>query len=297
MKAVIKLVEGNWVGFIGDKKVTSSYDQTRTVKMMAKAGYPNAPIEGTDVTVEVEEDDADAQWPINTRFEFVSQLVGMIAQNKAVSVVITGPGGLGKTHTVMESLQANGLEDASGIEAEMPHKTFKMIKGYSTAKGLYRELYMNKDSVLVFDDCDDVLKDATALNLLKGALDSNAKRVISWNADMKDDDLPRSFVFHGRVIFISNMKRKDISNALLTRAYCVDLKMTSDQKIERMEHMVADEKFMAHFSQKHKEDAMSLIKELQTEVKELSLRTLQAVTRLRAAGGNWKALSTYTLTN
>ena len=172
-----------------------------------------------------------------------------------------------------------------------------MIKGYSTAKGLYRELYMNKDSVLVFDDCDDVLKDATALNLLKGALDSYDKRVISWNAEMKDDELPRSFVFHGRVIFISNMKRKDIATALLTRAYCVDLKMTTEQKIERMEHMTADANFMPQHLTQHKADAMQLIASLQGAVKELSLRTLQAVTRLRAAGGNWKALAQYTLTN
>ena len=296
--AHIALVDGNWVGYVGDKKVTSSYDQTRTVKMMAKAGYPNAPIHGIDVTDEVEEDDTSSEWPINQRFEFVSQLVGMIADNTATSVVVTGPGGLGKTHTVKEALQAHGLEDASALDCTTaPARSYKMIKGYSTAKGLYRELFNNKDSVLVFDDCDDVLKDNTALNLLKGALDSYDQRVITWNTDKGDDDLPRSFVFQGRIIFISNMKRKQIADALLTRAYCVDLKMTTQQKIERMEHMVASEHFMPHYSQQMKQDAMDLIKTLQADVKELSLRSLQAVAKLRAAGGNWQALAKYTLTN
>lgn len=296
--AKIVLVDGNWVGYIGDKKVTSSYDQTRTVKMMAKAGYPNAVIQGVDVTAEVEEDDS-SEWPINQRFDFVTQLVGMVASGTANSVVITGPGGLGKTHTVLTALQDAGFTDASVMEdgVEASPRSFKMIKGYSTAKGLYRELYNNQDSVLVFDDCDEVLKDATALNLLKGALDSYDKRVISWNAEMKDDDLPRSFVFNGRVIFISNMKRTQIANALLTRAYCVDLKMTTEQKVDRMEHMVADANFMDSYAQHYKEDAMELIKSLQNEVKELSLRSLQAVTKLRAAGGNWKALAQYVLTN
>jgi hypothetical protein len=294
--AKIVLVDGNWVGYINDKKVTSSYDQTRTVKMMSKAGYPNAKIEGVDVSVEVEEDDA-SEWPINERFGFVTQLVGMIANNTATSVVITGPGGLGKTHTVKAALESNGLEDASSFESEAPRKAFKMIKGYSTAKGLYRELFLNKDGVIVFDDCDDVLTDPTAMNLLKGALDSYDTRVISWNAEMKDDDLPRSFVFSGRVVFISNMKRAKIANALLTRAYCVDLKMTTQQKIERMEHMVASDTFMPAFSQKHKQDAMALITSIQNDVKELSLRTLMAVTKLRAAGGNWRSLAQYVMTN
>ena len=299
-KAVVKLIDGNWVGFRpdGSKVGKGSYDQTRVVMMLGKAGFKNPVIEGMDVTADVEEeDDSSVQWPIAQRFEFVTDLVNMIAKNMATSLVITGPGGLGKTHTVKEALLKAGLEDMSGIETEATHKSFKMIKGYSTAKGLYRELFLNKDSVIVFDDCDEVLVDPTALNLLKGALDSYDKRVISWNADMKDEDLPRSFIFHGRVIFISNMQRKQIAGALLTRAYCVDLKMTVAQKIERMRIMTASPTFMPFAQQKHKQEAMELIASLQDRVKELSLRTLQAVTRIRAAGGNWKQLAEYTLTN
>lgn len=294
--ATIELVDGTWVGYVNGKKITGSYDQTRTVKMMAKAGFANAKIVGADVTAEIEEDD-QAQWPINQRFDFVTQLVSMVAANTATSVIVTGPGGLGKTHTVRAALSDAGLEDASGNDVENGYATYKVIKGYSTAKGLYRELYMNRDSILVFDDCDDVLKDATALNLLKGALDSYDKRIISWNAEMKDDELPRSFLFSGRVIFISNLKRKDIAQALLTRAYCVDLKMTIDQKIERMQHMANDATFMPQFAAKYKLDAIELITELKEDVKDLSLRSLQAVTRLRAAGGNWRTLAQYVLTN
>jgi hypothetical protein len=295
MQAKIVYADGNWIGMYMGKKVVKSYDQTRVVKMMAKAGHKVTVPASEDVTAP--QDGEDTKWPINQRFEFVTQLVNMIAQGNATSVLITGPGGLGKTHTVKEALAANGLEDVSSFESDAPSKAYKMIKGYSTAKGLYRELYMNRDSVLVFDDCDDVLKDATALNLLKGALDSYDKRVISWNADMKDDDLPRSFVFQGRIIFISNMRREQVANALLTRAYCIDLKMTSDQKVERMQHMTSSATFMPQYSQKHKDDAMALIRSVQGEVKELSLRTLQAVTKLRAAGGNWKAIAQYVLTN
>lgn len=297
MSAKIELIDGNWVGTINGKKVTSSYDQTRTVKMMAKAGYPNAVIVGTDVTDEAEEDD-QSQWPINQRFAFVTQLVTMLAKGHATSVIITGPGGLGKTHTVREALALNSLEDASAFDTTAPKSnTYLMVKGYSTAKGLFRTLFENKDGVVVFDDCDDVLKDATALNLLKGALDSYDKRVISWNAESLGDDLPRSFLFTGRVVFISNMKRAKISEALLTRAYCVDLKMTKEQKLERMTHMVAQDNFLPGFDQRHKDDAMALINKVADRARELSLRTLQAVIRIRAAGGNWKDLAEYALTN
>lgn len=300
MTAVIRFEDGNWIGTFNGKKVVRSYDQKRVIKMMANAGHKNVPIvssEDMPASAAADIEDPQRQWPINTRFEFLSQLVNMVAVGKAVSVVVTGPGGLGKTHTVKSALLAAGLQDASGFEAESASNAFRMIKGYSTAKGLYRELYLNRDSVIVFDDCDSVLKDPVACNLLKGALDSYDRRIISWNADMRDEDLPRSFQFNGRVIFISNLRREQMDNAILTRAYCVDLAMTTDQKIERMATMVKDSAFMPQFEPVYKQDALVLIKELGTQAKEISLRTLQAVTRIRANGGNWRDLATYVLTN
>lgn len=297
MKTEIVFADGKWIGLANGVKVVKSYDQTRVVKMMAKAGYRNVPIKGADVSAAVEDEDTQSQWDINTRFEFVTQLVDMVARNKAVSLIVTGPGGLGKTHTVRAALESAGLQDASGFDSEVPQRSFKVIKGYSTAKGLYRELFWNKDSVIVFDDTDSILKDPVALNLLKGALDSYDKRIISWNADMKDDDLPRSFQFNGRVIFISNLKREQMDMALKTRAYVVDLAMNLSQKIDRMRVLAESVEFMPQFDIQYKRDALALIKEMGSRAKEVSLRSLQAVTRIRAAGGNWKSLAEYTLTN
>lgn len=299
MQAVIKLVDGNWVGSFNGKKIVKSYDQKRVVKMMANAGYPNATIEGQDVSKPI---DKQAAWPINQRFGFVTQLVDMVARNKAVSVVITGPGGLGKTHTTIEALKAAGLREASGFDGAPigDPKSYLVVKGYSTAKGLYRTLFEANGSVIVFDDCDDVMKDPVALNLLKGALDSYARRVISWNADFKDEDLPKSFNFTGRIVFISNMKRESINNALLTRAYSVDLAMTTEQKLERMEVLLQSDTFMPTYSDTHKQEAMQLIRSVGERANELSLRTLQAITKIRAAAGrgdSWKLLAEYSLTN
>lgn len=293
--ATITLVDGNWVGSVNGKALTKSYDKERTVKQMAKAGYANAVV--VDAVADAKAD-AKAAWPINQRFGFLTQLVTMVAKRKAVSVVVTGPGGLGKTHTVLAALNAAGLADADDFDnMQGADESYKVIKGYSTAKGLYRELYLNKDSVIVFDDCDSVLKDSTALNLLKGALDSYDKRVISWNAEMKDEEIPTSFQFNGRIIFISNMKKENMDTALMTRAYTVDLFMTTEQKIERMQVLANDDTFMPNFAVQHKQDAMQLIAQIGDAANEISLRTLQAVTRIRANGGNWKMLAEYTLTN
>ena len=239
---------------------------------------------------------------INDRFSFVEKLVKMVASGTQASAVITGQGGLGKSYTVMKTLEAAGYKDISdlanfetGSVLNMA-KCFTVVKGYSTAKGMYRTLFENNNGIIVFDDCDAVLKDPVALNILKGALDSYGRRIISWNADMRDEDLPRSFEFKGKVIFISNMSADNIDQAIRTRSMMIDLSMNDDQKIERMETIAGMEEFMPEFEMAYKEDAIALIKELKTTAKDISLRTLIQVTKIRSAGDeSWKEMAEYVI--
>jgi len=244
---------------------------------------------------------------INERFGFVEKLVNMVSSGIQPSAIITGQGGLGKTFTVMKTLQSAGIEDYNEVVRKLPvgsrvnmSKLYVTIKGYSTPKGLYRTLFENNHSVVVFDDCDSILKDPVALNLLKGALDSYGKRIISWNAESfgKDDDLPRSFEFKGKVIFISNMDQNNIDQAIRSRSMMIDLSMTDDQKIERMETICKSDEFMPEYDDEIKTDALNLIRELKTEAKEISLRTLISVAKIRAANpSDYKDLATYVLCN
>ena len=242
------------------------------------------------------------KYDINTRFAFVEKLVTMVATGVQPSAVITGEGGLGKTYTVTKTLKAHGLQDISDLADFQvgtvlnARKCFVFVKGYSTAKGLYRTLFENQKGTIVFDDCDAVLKDPVALMLLKGALDSYGKRVISWNADMKDDDLPRSFEFSGRVIFISNMAQDKIDQAIRSRSMMIDLSMTLNQKIDRMEHIAMSDEFLPEYDKSVKTDALSLIREIKDECKEISLRTLISVAKIRASNKDWKDLAAYMLT-
>lgn len=238
---------------------------------------------------------------INDRFKFVEQLISMVATGVQPSAVITGEGGLGKTYTVTKTLEKAGYKDISDL-AEFQvgsvvnmRKSFTFVKGYSTPKGLYRTLFENNKGIVVFDDCDAVLKDPISLNLLKSALDSYGKRIISWNAEMRDEDLPRSFNFEGRVIFISNLDEGKIDQAIRSRSMMIDLAMTSDQKIERMETIAQAEEFMPEYDKSIVADAIALIRELKDECKEISLRTLISVSKIRASNTEWKNLATYML--
>jgi hypothetical protein len=287
----IKFVNGKYVAIVNGKTVKRSKREhlEYVIRKATKESVDSTPVK-------------ESRFSINERFGFVSDMVAMLASGAQASVVVTGPGGLGKSFTVSQTLTALGFKDVSVLEdfavgtVLKTAKTFRVIKGYSTPKGLYRTLYENKDGVIVFDDCDSVLKDPTSLNLLKGALDSYSRRIISWRADIKDEDLPTSFEFKGRVIFISNLASSNIDQAIITRSMAVDLSMTNKQKIERMQHLLTSGEFMPEFDKTIKADAMGLIERLQDSVKELSLRTLIQVTKIRqGAGKNWANLAEYTI--
>jgi len=288
---MIKFENGKFVGYVNGKvvvKSTSEYYVKRKVAEMdsVPVGY-KAP---------------ESSFGINTRFSFLEQMVTMVADGTMASCVITGEGGLGKTYTVLKSLENAGLTNVTDLMAlEVGQrvdlkKSYRIIKGFSTAKGLYRTLFECNGMTIVFDDCDSILKDDVARNILKGALDSYSKRYISWMADMRDEDLPKSFEFTGRVIFVSNMPMDRIDQAIRTRSMCVDLSMSESQKLERMEVIVRSDEFLPDVSDVAKTAALTFLKGQIGQVANLSLRSLIQVSKIAQRGGQWQDLAKYVLT-
>ena len=278
---------GKWVGFIGDKPVFSSTSKYYVKQKLSK------------ITPSFKAAKAD-EFGINKRFDFVSKIVGMVAAKTTASAIISGSGGLGKTHTVLKALHAAGLSNVTdlasfevGAVVDLK-KSFRIIKGYSTAKGLYRTLYESNGMTLVMDDVDSILKDPVALNILKGALDSYSDRYISWMADMKDDDLEKSFKFTGQIIFITNVPLEKLDQAIKSRSMCVDLSMSDDQKLERMEVIVKSEDFLPDVSNSSKREALEFLKQNKSSIANLSLRTLIQVSKIaNSKESGWADLAKY----
>jgi Cdc6-like AAA superfamily ATPase len=67
---------------------------------------------------------------INQRFNFLQDLTSMVVSGATPSLLVMGEGGLGKTHTVTETIKDNSLSESEWVS----------FKGYSTARGLYNTL-------------------------------------------------------------------------------------------------------------------------------------------------------------
>ena len=222
---------------------------------------------------------------INKRFDILQDLTTLVTRRIMPSLVVTGGPGNGKSHTIIKTIQENGL-----IESD----NYVVFKGYSTARGLYNTLYDHNGKLIVFDDCDSVLEDKTSLNILKSALDSYDKRTISWMAKLgKSDEYPNQFDFTGRIIFISNKDKSDMDDAILSRSLSVDLSMTGDEKIQRMSHVLPQ--ILPDLDMKVKQDALDFLRE-NKDNESVNLRSLIMVSKIRKEfPRKWRGISQYML--
>ena len=266
-----------WVGSIEGKIIVRS----------ANKEYVEKKLKDNGVNLEHLYNAPKIDFGVNERFGFITQFVGLVAAKKLNSFILTGSGGLGKTYSVIEGLKSKGMkEDTIDEEGQ-----FIVIRGYSTAKALYRTLWENNNKVIIFDDADSVHKDPIGQNILKAALGSEEKRVISWGAEFaKDEELPNRFQFNGRVVFISNLSQNDFPQALISRSMKVDITLNTKEKVERIIDVFKSVKADAT----HKADVLAFVTKYAEDASDLNIRSALNVLKLRKdVGENWERLALY----
>jgi len=260
-------------------------------------------VEGSAGKKEVETEEQAIE-RIAERFQILEEMTGATLDGIVRGMVVTGPPGVGKTYGVEQVLEKDSLFD---VMASRPLRhTF--IKGAMSALGLYSKLYEYKDSknILVLDDCDSILFNEDALNILKAALDSCKNRRISWNTDshlLRREGVPSQFEFNGSVIFITNLKFdnmrstkiKDHLDAIMSRCHYLDLTLdTTRDKIMRIKQIARDGGLFdtKGLTKIQEEEIIEFMIEKQDKLREVSLRMAQKIADLRNMDKNrWKVLT------
>ena len=238
------------------------------------------------------ESDEEILTRLRERFTVLTDMTRAVRQGNIRAMIVSGPPGVGKSYGVEDVLFRDGLFDTLG---ERKPK-YEIVKGAMSSIGLYSKLYefSEKGNVIVFDDCDSILMEDLSLNILKGALDSGKKRVISWNTDsrvLRSEGVPDRFEFKAGAIFITNIKfehvrskkLRDHLDALESRCHYIDLEMdTTREKILRIEQIVQDGMLDPYeFEQEVKDEIVAFIKTNKDRVRELSLRMVLKIADLK----------------
>ena len=267
----------------------------------------NTPVIEAIALETAQETDEEVIERIRQRFEILDEMATAATTGDIRAMIVSGPPGVGKSYGVERIVEKACLFDmVSGkrLRAEV-------VKGSATALGLYSTLYKYSDSncVLVFDDCDSILVDDVALNLLKGALDSGKKRKISWLSDsnlLRREGIPDSFEFKGSVIFITNLKfdqmksqkLRDHLDALQSRCHYLDLTLdTMRDKVLRIKQIAKDGELFSEydFEQAVQDEIIEFLEANKNKFREMSLRMAIKVADLRKSFPlKWKAMAEVT---
>ena len=241
------------------------------------------------------------------RFEILKDMTKAVKSGDVRAMIVTGPPGVGKSFGVEEVLAKDDLFNTLGERKPR----YEIVKGAMSAIGLYSKLYQFSDAknILVFDDCDSILLDDIALNILKAALDSSKKRTISWNTDsrlLRSEGIPDKFEFKGGAIFITNLKFENVRSkklqdhlsALESRCHYIDLRMDTDrEKILRIQQIVKDGMLDSYeLEDIAKDEVVNFINDHRGTMRELSLRTVLKVADLRKSfPANWQNMAKVTV--
>jgi hypothetical protein len=303
--------KGNYVTVKNDGNFPDCPDTIRVrVDSIRDIEYVNGDTVSTAKTAQpqksapVVETDDEAMNRIRERFDILHEMTKATVSGDIRAMIVSGPPGVGKSYGVETEIEKACLFDklaGKRLRAEV-------VKGSATPIGLYQTLYKYSDSncVVVFDDCDSILLDDVALNLLKGALDSGKKRTISWLSEssaLRREGIPDRFEFKGSVIFITNLKfdqmksqkLRDHLDALQSRCHYLDLTLdTMRDKLLRIKQIAKDGVLFADydFDEYAQDDIIDFMHTNKERLREVSLRMALKIADLRKSfAGNWKRMA------
>ena len=313
----VKIKRGLWYS----QKISGTFPLAHTFKTDSnskKAGFIWVEKDDKQIKLHVNENDFeifDAQKAIpmekiseniEIRFDVMETLIEGVISRHIKSMIVSGAPGIGKSYTMEKML--GEAKKAEKID------NFKVCKGMSSALGIYLKLFenCNPGDVIVLDDLDSIFGDETALNILKGALDTTGNRTISWmamNSYFKENDIPQEFEFNGTVVFITNLdfdkmieKASKLSPhfaALVSRCVYLDLGIhTTREILARINQVMRKTNMLSTLgvSIDKSTEIMTWLLSNCENIRSLSLRTvIQLAQFVRTSPTDWKSIAQVTL--
>lgn len=238
------------------------------------------------------------------RFTVMNILTEAVIHGNVRSYIMSGSAGIGKSYNLL-----NRLEKA--LESGEINK-YEVLKGRVSAVCLYAKLfeYSEPGNILILDDID-VFSDENTLEILKGALDTNSYRRISWSTQNRwliENDIPLAFDFEGAAIFVTN-KNLDVLGtkngpvadhikALISRSVYLDLLIHEPYEIMTYsEHVVKNSSILDKYSlnEDQVQDLMDWMWANYLGLRTLSLRTFEHIGNFIHTDPRWEMIANSTM--
>lgn len=232
---------------------------------------------------------------LNERYNGVETYIQGMVNGDVRSLIVNGPPGVGKTHSVKTYLEKYNKGN------------YHLLNSHCTLLALYGKLYDFRDTgkVLVLDDVDSIFSKVEGLNILKAAMDTTSQREIHWDSPshmLTTMGVPKSFEFNGSVVLISNLgfgggngKLVAHLTALKDRSYCSHIAEAGDDSLfKQVCFMVLERNIFTNLGVPEEYQMMLLeyIDENKKRLNTVSLRTVVKLANIfRMNRTNWKTMA------
>ena len=177
---------------------------------------------GPDRPRRLSDQDRDRLAALEGKFQLVRDFTAGVALRYTNGFFLHGPGGCGKSHTVIGELR----------RLKVSHRVYN---SRMSGRGLFDALASAPDSVFVLEDMEQVVGDKPALGVLRSALWGQRpdggrgpqERVVTWSTHGKQE----AVFFTGGIILIGNRPTGDLPElrAARTRVASMHLHVTDDE--------------------------------------------------------------------
>jgi hypothetical protein len=221
----------------------------------------------------------DTYQDLEDRYASTENYIKQLCSGTIGSLIVNGPPGLGKTHSVETYL------------GKYARSRFTVFAGHMSILSLYGTLYhyRSRGDVVVLDDIDSVLTEVHGINILKAAMDTKQRRHISWESTthlLKAMGVPTSFDYEGSVIMISNIRDRSEKKvaahlqALKDRAFSITVADSSkESQFRQVCFMVLKRGLLSRFSL-GAEQELEVLSYLHTNLNKLERISLRTAVKL-----------------
>jgi len=218
---------------------------------------------------------------LEERQELLAHHVRLVARKMNHALFCFGAqGGLGKSRTILRTLDEEGIEPV-------------LINSHITPLSLFATLFRHRrEEVLFFDDVDAMFSSMAHLGLLRSALWGNP-RIVTYGSSQLPDDLPSSFETTARFLFAANVipRKNQAFKAVLSRCDIFELSATNEEVVEMMRSVSANG--FHHLSPEDCSMVIDFIAE-NSDDRQLSMRllgpSLRKLLYARAENIDWKPM-------
>ena len=142
----------------------------------------------------------------------------ILTSKKLHGLIIEGSFGLGKSFVVKSFLNSK-LEK------------WKYLNTYTTALAFYNLLYEYRNEVILIDDLSGIWKDKKGISLLRALLNTEEKRIVTYESTSDKLKVPSKFIFNGKLVILCNDISSYLDKGLISRVLYRSLEFTHNEKL------------------------------------------------------------------